>query len=410
MKYKVVALGALLTGLIFVFGCAGTGDLIKAEFNFDLKKYDEAIPFYEGYLAKQPNSVEARSRLGFSYYKTGWLDEAISEFQTVLEIEPSESSSTYYLGLAYLNKGDFKNAIQTWQGYRNESQPIVEEEIRRQLTLLQIANSHRKAIEALSEEKQLLAAKPDSNTVAICYYQDLSPDRSLDALQKGIAAMVISCLKKVRSLKVVERVRVQALLDEMKLGKANPVDLKVAMKVGKLLGAENVILGNISAGSIKATTTIVSSLTDSVRSKSSVSVDKDKFFELPTLITLDIAKQIGIRLTEDESRAIGIPHTKIYEAAVYFGMAVEALDAEKWKDAKKFFGLALKKDPAFSLARQMSDFCPGENFSSVSPVSSMSISRFSDISESAVNAAIASQAESDAAASTGGGDGGGGGG
>lgn len=409
MINKKFALGLLITGLVFIFGCGGFTELTRAELKLGSKKYDEAIPLYKEYLAKKPDSVTARSKLGFSYLKTGRLDEAISEFQTALKTEPGEPFSTYYLGLSYLNKEDFEKAIQVWQGYRNKTQPLVEEEIRRQLTLLQIAYSHKVAAKALAEEKKLMAAKPDANTVAVCYFQDLSPDKSLQAFQKGLAAMVISDLTKIKSLKVVERVRLQALLEEMKLGQTGLVDVKRAPRVGKLLGAENIVVGNLSVGSIRATTTLTSSGKGDVKGTSSVSVDKDKFFELPMVIVRDTAKIMGIKLTDDESKAIGIPHTKVYNAVVYFGKALDALDAGNWKDAKDLFSMALKEDPAFGLAKQGADSCPGADSSGVSSVSSMSAASFSDKSEAAVGAATGSQAEADAAASSGGqgGDGGG---
>jgi tetratricopeptide (TPR) repeat protein len=397
---KKLILGFLITGLIFFIGCGGMAEFTKAEYKLGTKKYDEAIPLYKEYLAKQPNSAIGHSKLGFAYLKTGRLDEAVSEFQTALKTEPGEPFSTYYLGLAYLNKENYEKAIEVWQGYRNRSQPLIEEEIRRQLTLLQISQSHKAASKALAEEKKLGAVKPDSNTVAVCYYQDLSPDKSLGAFQKGLAAMVISDLAKIKSIKVVERVRLQALLEEMKLGQTGIVDPKTAPRVGKLLGAENIIVGNLSLGSIKAATTLASSGKGNVKGSASVSVDKDRFFELPMIIVRDTAKILGITLSDGESKAIGVPHTKVYNAVVYFGKALDALDAGKWKDAKDFFSMALKEDPAFGLARQGADSCPGGGAPGTGAVSGMSAANFSAMSEASVGAASASQSEADAAAAS----------
>ena len=252
-----------------------------------------------------------------------------------------------------------------------------------------------------------MASKPDANTVAVCYYQDLSPDKSLQAFQKGLAAMVISDLAKIKSIKVVERVRLQALLEEMKLGQTGIVDPKMAPKVGKLLGAENVIVGSLSSGSIRAATTLASTGKGTVKGSSAVSVGKDKFFELPAVIARDTAKIMGLALTDAESRAIGIPHTKAYNAVVYFGKALDALDAGKWKDAKDFFNMALKEDPAFGLAKQGADSCPGGDAPGIGAVSGMSAANFSAMSEASVGTAESSQAEADAVAGAGQ-DGGGG--
>jgi len=408
IKIKNFLYGFLITGLVLLVGCGGFGELTRAELKLGAKKYDEAIPLYKEYLAKKPDSAAGHSKLGFAYLKTGRLDEAIAEFQTALKNEPGEPYSTYYLGLAWLNKEDFDKAIQVWQGYRNKTQPLIEEEIRRQLTLLQIAQSHKAASKALAEEKKLGTVKTDLNTVAVCYYQDLSPDKSLGAFQKGLAAMVISDLTKIKSIKVVERVRLQALLEEMKLGQTGIVDPKTAPRIGKLLGAENIIVGNLSLGSIKAATTLASSGKGNVKGSVAVSVDQDKFFELPMIIARDSAKILGITLTNEESKAIGVPHTKVYNAVVYFGKALDALDAGKWKDAKDFFSLALKEDPAFGLARQGAESCPGGGAPGIGAVSGMSAANFSAMSEASVGAASASQGNADASAASAGHGGGGG--
>jgi len=411
INIKKILSGLLITGLLLMVGCGGAIELTKAELKLGTKKYDEAIPLYKEYLSKQPGSTIGHSKLGFAYLKTGRLNEAVSEFQTALKTEPGEPFSTYYLGLTYLNKENFEKAIQVWQGYRNKTQPLIEEEISRQLTLLLIAYSHKVAVKALAEEHKLMAAKPDTNTVAVCYYQDLSSDKSLQAFQKGLAAMVISDLAKIKSIKVIERVRLQALLEEMKLGQTGIVDPKTAPRVGKLLGAENIIVGSLSSGSIRAATTLASTGKGNVKGSSAVSVDKDKFFELPAVIARDTAKIMGIKLTDDESRAIGIPHTKAYNAVVYFGKALDALDSGKWKDAKDFFNMALKEDPVFGLAKQGADSCPGGDAPGVGAVSGMSAASLSDRSEAGMGAAQSSQAEADAAAASdaqggGGGDGG----
>ncbi len=404
---KKLILGFLIAGLIFFIGCGGLAELTKAELKIGAKKYDEAIPLYKEYLAKQPNSATGHSKLGFAYLKTGRLDEAIVEFQTALKNEPGEPYSTYYLGLAWLNKENYEKAIAVWQGYRNMTQPLVEEEIRRQLTLLQIAYSHKAALKALAEEKNLMAVKPDANTVAVCYYQDLSPDKSLRAFQKGLASMVITDLSKVKSVRVVERVRLQALLEEMKLGQTGIVDPKTAPRLGKLLGAENIVVGNLSSGSIKAVTTLASTGKGNVKGSASVSVDKNKFFEIPVIIVRDIAKILGITLSDDESKAIGVPHTKVYNALIYYGNALDALDTGKWKEAKDFFAMALKEDPAFGLAKQGADSCPGGDAPGIGAVSGMSAANFSAMSEASVGSASASQGDADASAASAGQGGGG---
>ena len=64
-----------------------------------------------------------------------------------------------------------------------------------------------------------------------------------DALGKGIADVLITELSANTALRVVERDKIQALIDEQNLGASGRVDKATAVKVGKLLGAHHVITG-----------------------------------------------------------------------------------------------------------------------------------------------------------------------
>src|SRR2546427_7562029 len=64
-----------------------------------------------------------------------------------------------------------------------------------------------------------------------------------DALERGIAGMMISELSQNPAARVVERQEVQHLIDEQNLGAQGRVDAQTASKVGKLVGARYVVLG-----------------------------------------------------------------------------------------------------------------------------------------------------------------------
>jgi TolB-like protein len=66
---------------------------------------------------------------------------------------------------------------------------------------------------------------------------------NFDALQKGIAGMLISEMGQNPAARVVERENIQQLLDEQNLGTSGRVDPQTAAKVGKMVGARYVVLG-----------------------------------------------------------------------------------------------------------------------------------------------------------------------
>ena len=62
-------------------------------------------------------------------------------------------------------------------------------------------------------------------------------------LRKGLAQMLISDLSMDGSFQIVERARLQELIDELKLNQTKQIDKISASKIGKLLGARYMVLG-----------------------------------------------------------------------------------------------------------------------------------------------------------------------
>ncbi len=391
---------ACIVGLLFSFlcSCAGT---YHADQKLNEKKYGEAIPLLKEYLSDNPDSWKTRDKLGFAYLKTGRLDEAITELEAVLDVKPGDPYAILYLGLAYLSKEDIGKAVAIFQTYRNKEEPLVEEEIRRQITLLQIAQSYRAAKKALKEEDALQARKPESNTIGVTNYEDLSANEDLRAFRKALTAMVISDLSKVASLRVVERVRIQALIDEMKLAKTGIVDQQSAPRFGRLIGAQNLVIGSIAPGSplvpdsIYSVTSISSTTRGDILGSTSISIEKPYFYNLSKLIVENISRITGVQLSSHESGVIQKPQTKNYKAYIFYGKALDALDAGNWKMAKDFFIEALKEDPEFDLAHEGLMACPGADSPSISMLSTMTATQLVENFENSVNAVISSQSSAD---------------
>jgi tetratricopeptide (TPR) repeat protein len=378
--------------VVLVTGCtayrAGNLQLVR-------EKYEGAIPHYLEDLSQNPDHWQARERLGFAYLKIGQLDKAIGELTRVLEQKPGEPYATYYIGLAWLDKGEYGNAVEMWKSYRNRKEPVVEREIKRHVTLLEIAESVRLARQALGEEEKLRALPPKPGTVVVFYFKDVSPDDRFRHLQKALAAMIITDLSQVESLQVVERMRVQFLLAEMELGQTGIVDERTAPRAGRLLGTESLVVGTMEPGSLRVKTSVASTSRKDLVGAFSVAEEEERFFELEKEIVFQILKVLRVSLTPEEKRLVESYHTKNLEAVIYYGQALEALDAGNWKEAKSFFRKALIEDPEFMLARIGSESCPAPAAPSIAALGSLSSSELSAVLGEAVDVAMAEQALAD---------------
>jgi len=87
-------------------------------------------------------------------------------------------------------------------------------------------------------------------TIAVVDFTNTNQDAELEFLVKGIPESVITYLAKRGKVRIVERARLNAALEELKLGISGIVDEQTAVEVGKAVGATAIIVGSfIRAGS-----------------------------------------------------------------------------------------------------------------------------------------------------------------
>jgi tetratricopeptide (TPR) repeat protein len=73
-----------------------------ANFLFDQKRFEQAIPWYLKGLELDPGNVDARTDLGTAYYSLGRVDEAMREYHKSLELDPHHQPTLYNMVLLNL--------------------------------------------------------------------------------------------------------------------------------------------------------------------------------------------------------------------------------------------------------------------------------------------------------------------
>ena len=410
MNKKIIYLQVIF--IIAIAVLSGCTSYMKGTMDLDRDNYEAAIENFQQELSKNPDNWRARQQLGFAYLKTGRNDKAISELQYVLGQEPGASTAfgyapgyiergqgqkprdpfaNYYLGLAYLYNGQRSEALETWKSYQNKREPLVEDKIRKQVTVIEIFDSIHLAKQALEDEKKLETSPPQPGTIAVFYFKDLSPNNQFRYLQKAMAEMIITDLALIKSLQVLERVRVQFLLTEMQLGQTGIVEEKTVPRAGRLLGAENLIVGSLEPGSLVAKASVASTTTEDVVGAFSVTAEQKEFFVLEKEIVYSILKVLSVTITPEEEEQFKKYHSKNLQAVMYLGQGLDALDAGKWKDARSFFKMATEEDPDFKLARYYLERCPAAAVATISSLAAMTVDQMATNVEAAVDVATAEQ-------------------
>lgn len=194
--------------------------------------------------ARVRTQVAEQLRVALEAFRDGKDDVARVQLEQVRETAPGEPIVDYYLGLIALRQGDNAMALQHLQQYaRQDPDGAVTRDIGKTLTLLSSNQLQLEVASAVQREQQVASAPPEPNSIAVNAFVNQG-DEAYRAMSKGLAAMIIADLSKVPGLKVLEREKVQLLVNEMKLGDSGLADPASAVRSGRLMRAEKVIVGN----------------------------------------------------------------------------------------------------------------------------------------------------------------------
>jgi TolB-like protein len=131
-----------------------------------------------------------------------------------------------------------------------------------------------------------MAAPP---AVAVLYF-DNKGNPELEPLKVGLAQMLVTDLTGTEGITVVERSRVQEILDELELGHSGKVDPATAAKVGSMLGARWLVMGNYFE--VMGTLRIDARIVEVETSKLLISVGEDA----TTSAVFNIEKNLAAKL------------------------------------------------------------------------------------------------------------------
>jgi TolB-like protein len=206
---------------------------------------------------------------------------------------------------------------------------------------------------ALARESTLTALAPEPSTIAVLP-MTIAGDSSLQPLSRGLAELLITDLALVRNLRLLERVQIGTLLDELKLSQSARTDPATAARVGRLLRAERMVQGVAALtenGPVRLAASVVGG-DGTVRAGAQANGTFRQLLDLEKQLVFGIATQLGIQVTEAERQRILRQGPKNLAAFLAFSDGLEALDRGDYRAAAAFFSAAVRADPSFQQARE----------------------------------------------------------
>jgi TolB-like protein len=199
------------------------------------------------------------------------------------------------------------------------------------------------------EQEQALGTISAPNTVAVLYFDNKTGLPDLDLLQKGLALMLMTDLSKLKEIQVVERVKIQALSEELGLGVSGLVEPETAPRMGKLLGAEHVVGGDILKE--KADEFLLNSNLLKVPAEEFLGQPKaegkllEELFRMEKDLLFEIVAELEIELTPEQEADLRKPLTTSLAALLLLFEGVQYSDGGGFTKAYELYQGALKQDP-----------------------------------------------------------------
>lgn len=284
----------------------------------------------------------------------GRCDTAVVVARAGQLLAPADAVGPLVIGGCQEKDGRYDLAFATYSDFtaqHPQARGIGAVRARAQIALR--TQAEQTARQALASESTLTALAPEPSTLAILPVT-ISGDSSFQPLSRGLAELMTSDLALVRSLRLLERVQIGALLDELKLGQSERGDPTTAARVGRLLRAERMVQGVASItmdGPVRLSATVVRG-DGTVRSGAEANGTFKQLLDLEKQLVFSLAAQLGIQLTDAERQRILRQGPRNLAAFLAYSEGLDAMDRGDYRAAAAAFSAAVRADPNFQQAQQ----------------------------------------------------------
>jgi tetratricopeptide (TPR) repeat protein len=333
------------TLLVVSLGACATGGMTSGD----------AIARLETQQKESPTSAEANRSLGIAYYKANRNAEARAALETSAKLDPRDGTTALFLGLADEALGDLAAAKIAYSSYIQLGRTSrVRGQLQSHLAALTRKELAAEAKTAVAQEATLASQPGNPRTIAVLPLRFSGADTSLKVLERGFADLLTTDLARSSQLTLVERSRMQALLDEIKLQQTGTTDAATNVRAGKLVRAGRVVQGailQVDSTNLRVDAAVVDVPTSQVQGTTQASDQLEQVFNLEKKIALDLFTQLGVTLTVAERTQIEQRPTRSMQAFLSYSRGLTAEDEGRYDDATRYFNQAVRLDPGFSAAQ-----------------------------------------------------------
>jgi len=179
----------------------------------------------------------------------------------------------------------------------------------------------------------------EKTAVAILRFDNNTGEEQYENLGRALSSMLISDLSAVEEIQLVERERLEELLNELKFQYSGYVDPSTAQTLGMIVGAEYIVTGAFVTvdPEMRLDTRIVRVETSEIVKTAEVTGQKNSFFDLEQRLADQLVEGMELVLTEEQRGRMRAQQeaNRIddLETALAFSQALCLLDYGAYVDA-----------------------------------------------------------------------------
>jgi TolB-like protein len=207
---------------------------------------------------------------------------------------------------------------------------------------------------AIASERSLAAASLPEHSVGVAPLVVVGGDSTVASLGYGLADLLITDLSRSAQLQVVDRVRTDALLQELRLGGSGRVDSATAPRVGKLIGARRLVNGAVdvtSNGHLTVSTRVADASRGSLVGQAvTEQTSLDDILDTEKSLAFGLFTQLGVTLSPAEHAAVEQRPTRYLSAFLAYSQGSRAEALGDYRSAHAYYARAVMIDPGFAAA------------------------------------------------------------
>lgn len=309
------------------------------------------IPRLERAIAASPDDTDLQVQLGMAQFKASEYEAARQTLQSAIEAGDESGAAFLYLGMAQEELEDWSAAREAYNRYLTvgASSP-ARAEVRERLTLIGRNLLRAQAQQALAREQEITATEQIApRSVAVLPLAFNSDRDDLEPLIYALSDMMITDFKVSNALVVLERARIQTLLDEMALTSAGYADASTGARAGRLLRAEHVfqgVLTTLGEDDLQTDADVLNVPNTTSAGQLTEAALLENLFDMEKQIVVRTIREVlGVELTPAEEQAILDNRMSNVLAFLAYGRGLRQLDLGNYEAAQAEFETMMSLEP-----------------------------------------------------------------